>query len=63
MSAIELKAEGNTLFANSEWALASVKYTDAIALDGSNAVLWANRAACRLHLKQQVCLHGPISAP
>lgn len=52
MSAIDLKAEGNALFAKGQWVLASVKYTDAITLDNENAVLWANRAACRLHLKQ-----------
>lgn len=52
MSATELKAEGNTLFANGEWELANVKYTDAIALDRNDAALWSNRAACMLHLKR-----------
>lgn len=47
-----LKSEGNALFAKKEWARASVKYTEAIAVNENNAVLWANRAACRLQLKE-----------
>jgi hypothetical protein len=48
----QLKAEGNALFSQKKYALASVKYGEAIDLDGDNAVLYANRAACFLSLKR-----------
>ena len=50
--AARLKEEGNTLFAQKDYVMASVKYTEAIAADGTNAVLYANRAACRLAMRQ-----------
>lgn len=50
--AAQLKEQGNKLFSAKEYVLASAKYTEAIEADGTNAVLYANRAACRLHLKQ-----------
>ncbi|KAG7091316.1 hypothetical protein E1B28_010360 [Marasmius oreades] len=40
------------MFARKDYASASVKYTEAIALDEKNPILYANRSACRLHLKQ-----------
>lgn len=51
-SAEKLKEEGNKLFVKKKFAAAAIKYTEAIALDGQNAVLYANRSACRLSLKQ-----------
>jgi stress-induced-phosphoprotein 1 len=47
-----LKEEGNAFFAKKDYLEASIKYTEAIAVDGSNAVLYSNRAACRLAMKQ-----------
>ena len=47
-----LKAEGNTFFLRKDYALAALKYTEALEVDEKNAVLWANRAACRLQLKE-----------
>ncbi|KAL1719436.1 hypothetical protein EV715DRAFT_290149 [Schizophyllum commune] len=47
-----LKAEGNTFFLRKDYALAALKYTEALEVDERNAVLWANRAACRLQLKE-----------
>ena len=41
----------DTLFAQKDYVMASVKYTEAIAADGTNAVLYANRAACRLAMR------------
>jgi hypothetical protein len=50
--ATRLKEEGNALFTQKDYALASVKYTEAIMVDDKNAVLYANRAACRLATRQ-----------
>jgi len=49
-----LKDEGNRLFSARKFAEASEKYTAAISAEGgsTNAVLYSNRAACRLNLKQ-----------
>jgi hypothetical protein len=47
-----LKEEGNALFTQKDYTMASVKYTEAIAADDTNAVLYANRAACRLATRQ-----------
>ncbi|TFY70073.1 hypothetical protein EVJ58_g51 [Rhodofomes roseus] len=46
----ELKAEGNALFVKGEYAAAHQKYEDAIQYDDRNAILYANRAACSIHL-------------
>ena len=48
----QLKAEGNALFVKHEHRMAIEKYTAAIDLDQKNAVLYANRAACHLGLKE-----------
>jgi hypothetical protein len=48
----QLKEQGNALYGKKEYALAITKYTEAIGLDGGNAVLYANRAACHLALQQ-----------
>lgn len=50
----QLKAEGNTLFLQGQYGLASVKYEEAIDAGGDNAILYANRAACFLSLKRLV---------
>lgn len=51
-NASRLKEEGNKLFSQKKYALASVKYSEAIAIDGNNAILYANRSASRFALKQ-----------
>ncbi|KAJ7442458.1 hypothetical protein FB451DRAFT_1105721 [Mycena latifolia] len=56
-AAAELKAQGNALFSDKDFAEADEKYTEAIqaseAIDPKGlAVLYANRAACRLSLKR-----------
>ena len=48
----QLKTEGNALFGKGQWRAAYDKYSEAIEHDDQNAVLYANRAACALHLKQ-----------
>ncbi|KAK7029548.1 hypothetical protein VNI00_014425 [Paramarasmius palmivorus] len=48
----KLKDEGNALFAKEDYKAAVQKYTQAIALDDKNAILYANRAACRLGMKR-----------
>jgi hypothetical protein len=48
----QLKEQGNAFYVKKNYALAIAKYTEAIALDGNNAVLYANRAACQLALQQ-----------
>lgn len=50
--AAALKAEGNKLFLQKDYPAAIQKYTAAINADGQNAVLYANRAACYLSLKE-----------
>lgn len=47
-----LKAEGNKLFGAKKFSEAAIKYSEAIDIDGQNAVLYANRAACHLNMKQ-----------
>ncbi|KAG2756989.1 hypothetical protein P692DRAFT_20814377 [Suillus brevipes Sb2] len=42
----QLKDLGNELFKKQDYVGAIIKYTEAIALDDKNAVLYANRAAC-----------------
>jgi hypothetical protein len=50
-----LKEEGNKLFTAGKFAEAKEKYTEAIATEaGENAVLYSNRAACSLSLKEYV---------
>ncbi|KAI0651477.1 hypothetical protein C8Q79DRAFT_37630 [Trametes meyenii] len=46
--ALRPKAEGNELFIKKDFSAAYKKYTQAIGLDGSNAILYSNRAACSL---------------
>lgn len=47
----KLKEEGNNLFAQKQYVAAAEKYTEALQLGGDNAVLYSNRAACRLKMK------------
>lgn len=52
--ATQLKAEGNRLYAGKDFKGAYAKYTEAIAEDKANAVLYANRAACSIGLNKSV---------
>ncbi|KAF8126941.1 hypothetical protein EV363DRAFT_1346694 [Boletus edulis] len=45
-AAAQLKEQGNALFIKKDFVRAHDKYTEAIAIDGQNAVLHANRSAC-----------------
>jgi hypothetical protein len=54
--AAKLKEEGNKLFVEKDFARAAAKYAEAIAEDGTNAVLYANRAACHLALRRLLIL-------
>lgn len=49
---LRLKEEGNALFCKHEYAAAHQKYSDALAHDDKNAVLYSNRAACSLGLSR-----------
>ena len=48
----QLKADGNDLYVRGDHLAARSKYTQAIMLDGDNAVLYANRAATYIALQQ-----------
>ncbi|KAJ3899296.1 hypothetical protein F5879DRAFT_926356 [Lentinula edodes] len=50
----KLKEEGNKLFAQKQYVAAAEKYTEALQLGGDNAVLYSNRAACRLKMKTSI---------
>lgn len=50
LTADSLKKEGNSAFASLQFKRAAKLYRDAIKLDGSNPVLFANRAQCFLKL-------------
>ncbi|KAH8086615.1 hypothetical protein BXZ70DRAFT_956205 [Cristinia sonorae] len=50
--AAQLKAEGNTLFAQRQYKEARSKYSQAIDVDGNSAVLYSNRAACSQYLRK-----------
>ena len=58
-TAEQLKAEGNALHLKGDHAAARSKYSEAIALDPENAILYANRAASYLALKQWVSPSPP----
>ncbi|KAF8843782.1 hypothetical protein BDN67DRAFT_896356 [Paxillus ammoniavirescens] len=53
-TASQLKDEGNALFMKKDYLLAHDKYTEAIAIDGQNAVLYANRSACSFGMAKYV---------
>lgn len=48
----ELKQKGNALLKARDFDKAVECYTQCIALDGTNAVYYANRAAAKMHLKE-----------
>jgi hypothetical protein len=60
MSSADLKAQGNALFSAKKFKQAEKKYTEAIEAGDEEAdakgqaVLYSNRAACRLSLKRFV---------
>lgn len=47
-----LKTEGDTFYFRKDYRRAAQKYTEAIKEDDSNAILYANRAACYLPMKR-----------
>ena len=50
----ELKAEGNSLHSQEKYREAYDKYTEAIILAPNNAILYCNRAATSLTMKEYV---------
>ena len=54
MSSNALKSEGNQFFSRGQYKEAIDKYSEAIELDSKNAILYANRAQCRLKLNEYV---------
>jgi Tfp pilus assembly protein PilF len=50
--AAQLKDEGNNFFAQQDYVQAFTKYSDAITEDATNAILFANRAACSLAMNK-----------
>lgn len=56
----ELKAEGNVLFIKKHFRKAYAKYTGAINLDNTNAVLYANRACYRFLSYRLTCIDGSL---
>ncbi|QRG37580.1 hypothetical protein FDK38_001957 [Candidozyma auris] len=53
-SSEEFKAQGNKAFAIKKYQEAADLYSSAIALDGSNPVLYSNRAQCHIHLRDWI---------
>lgn len=56
--AAALREEGNALHRNRRYKEARAKYSEAIELDKENAVLFSNRAACNVALKESVAATG-----
>ena len=54
--AAQLKEEGNKFYIQKDYVQAYSKYSEAIAKDQDNAVLYANRAACCIAMKRCRCL-------
>ena len=50
-----VKLEANALYQAGQFKQAYAKYSEAIALDDTNAALFANRAACSLQLNEYGC--------
>ncbi|KAF5838473.1 hypothetical protein DUNSADRAFT_2802 [Dunaliella salina] len=50
MNAQELKEVGNKYFGEGQWSQAKDLYTQAIAVDPHNAVLYSNRSAAAIQL-------------
>ena len=51
-TASQLKEQGNDCFFKKDYPNAILKYTKAIELDGTNAILFANRSASYSALKR-----------
>lgn len=60
--AAKLKDEGNACFSRMLYGEAYEKYTQAIELDGQNAVLFANRAAASMGMMKQELLSEVCSS-
>ncbi|KAK0186385.1 hypothetical protein F5146DRAFT_1227040 [Armillaria mellea] len=52
MSSESLREEGKEYFRKNKYAQAKAKFTDALEIDGENAILYANRSACNYALHQ-----------
>jgi len=52
----KVKAEGDAFFGQKRFREAYFKYSDAIKLDDNNAILYANRAASALSMKEYVLI-------
>ncbi|KAK0451401.1 uncharacterized protein EV420DRAFT_1560799 [Desarmillaria tabescens] len=52
MSSESLREEGKEYFRQKKFAQAKAKFTDALKVDGENAILYANRSACNYALCQ-----------
>ncbi|KAI9574036.1 hypothetical protein HD554DRAFT_583804 [Boletus coccyginus] len=50
----QLKDEGNALFVKKDFVRAHDKYSEAIAIDDQNAVLYANRSACSFGMNKYI---------
>lgn len=54
MAAEVLKVEANALYGRREFKEALAKNSEAITLDDTSAILFANRAACSLEMQKYV---------
>lgn len=52
MSSETLREEGKEYFKQNKYAQAKAKFTDALEVDGENAILYANRSACNYALQR-----------
>lgn len=56
-----LKTQGNAAFERGDWALALTHYSEAIAIDGSNHVLYSNRAAALIEIGTRESLQRALA--
>ncbi|KAE9408347.1 hypothetical protein BT96DRAFT_970688 [Gymnopus androsaceus JB14] len=57
----KLKKEGNALFVDKKYAQAIEKYSEALQVGGDNALLYSNRSACRMKLKNYLYAESDAS--
>lgn len=58
-TAAELKAEADAVYKGGDYTAAYAKYSRAISKDEKNPILYSNRAACSMMLKQ--CVYRALS--